>query len=303
MDAVASSLLVVALLVALGTLLRRSGIFPAASWAPIERLTYFVLFPALIVVELAKADLGGSAAISIALALVGAQLVMFALAFPLRRVLRLDGPRFGCLVQGFVRWNSYTALALAPLLFGPEALGLAAIAVGSLTPVANLLSVWALARHAPPGAPRPSLSRALASNPLLLACALGLAWNLLDLPLLRLVVEPLSILGRATLALGLLAVGAGLEPVRRVADVALLAIAAAGRLVLEPLVAIGLGRWFGLEGTALGVVALCAAVPTASSAYILARLMGGDAELTAAIVTVNTVLAVATLPAILALVI
>lgn len=303
MATVAEALLTVALVVALGVGLRRTGALPAPSWAPIERLTYFVLFPALIAVELARAELAGSGALRLAAALVGAQLAMFALAFLLRPLLALDGPRFGCLVQGFVRWNSYTALALAPLLFGPAAFGLAAIAVGSLTPVANVLSVWVLARHAPPGAPRPALLPSLATNPLLLACAAGLAWNLLGLPLPRLVAEPLSILGRATLALGLLAVGAGLEPLRHGAAWKVIAVAALGRLLLEPAIAILLARLFGLEGVALGVVALCSAVPTASSAYILARLMGGDAELTAAIVTVNTVLAVVTLPTVLALVV
>lgn len=303
MAMVAEALFSVALVVALGLLLRRSGALPLAAWAPIERLTYFVLFPALITVELAKADLAGSGAPRLAAALVGAQLAMFGLAFAARSLLRLDGPRFGCLVQGFVRWNSYTALALAPLLFGSEALGLAAIAVGSLTPMANLLSVWVLSRYAPAGAAHMPLLRSLLTNPLLLACGLGLGWNLLGLPLPRLVLEPLSILGRATLALGLLAVGAGLEPVALHRALPVLAAAALGRLVLEPMIAIGLARAMGLDGVALGVVALCAAVPTASSAYILARLMGGDAELTAAIVTLNTVLACLTLPAVLAFVI
>lgn len=299
MATIVQALAAVALIVALGLVLRRSGAMPSASWAPIERLTYFVLFPALIAVELARADLAGSGGLRVALALVGAQLSMFALAFPLRRLLALDGPRFGCLVQGFVRWNSYTALALAPLLFGAEALGLAAIAVGSLTPVANLLSVWALARHAPAGAARVPLVRALATNPLLLACLVGSGWNLLDLPLPRLVQEPLAILGRATLALGLLAVGAGLEPLRHWRAGSVIAVVAIGRLLVEPAIAILLARLLGLDGVALGVVALCAAVPTASSAYILARLMGGDAELTAAIVTVTTALAVLTLPIVL----
>lgn len=299
MATIAQALAAVALIVALGLVLRRSGAMPAESWAPIERLTYFVLFPALIAVELARADLAGSEAVRMASALVGAQLSMFALAFPLRRLLALDGPRFGCLVQGFVRWNSYTALALAPLLFGPEALGLAAIAVGSLTPVANLLSVWALARHAPAGAARVPLVRALSTNPLLLACLLGLGWNLLGLPLPRLLVEALAILGRATLALGLLAVGAGLQPLRHGSAWSVIAAVAIGRLLVEPAIAILLARLSGLDGVALGVVALCAAVPTASSAYILARLMGGDAELTAAIVTVTTASAVFTLPIVL----
>lgn len=299
MAVVAESLLVVAVVMALGFALRRSGALPAPAWAPIERLTYFVLFPALLFLELARADLAGAGAPGVAAALVGAQLGMLALAFALRRPLRLDGPRLGALVQGVVRWNSYTALALAPLLFGPRALGLTAVAVGALTPMANLLSVWVLTRHG--GEPRARLAvlRGLAGNPLLLACLAGLVWNLLALPLPRLLVEPLTVLARATLALGLLAVGAALEPVPAGTAVGVLVPAVVGRLVVEPLLAIGLARALGLDGVALGVVALCAAVPTSSTAYILARLLGGDAELTAAIATLTTVLAILTLPVVL----
>jgi hypothetical protein len=302
MPVVAEALLVVALVVALGLGLRRSGALPAATWAPLERLTYFVLFPALLFLELARADLAGAGAPRVALALVGAQLGMLALAFALRRPLALDGPRLGALVQGVVRWNSYTALALAPLLFGPAALGLAAVAVGALTPMANLVSVWVLTRHGGEPRARRAVLRGLATNPLLLACLLGLLWNLAGAPLPRLLAEPLAVLARATLALGLLAVGAALEPVRGGTAKGVLALAVAGRLLVEPLLAIGLARALGLEGTALGVVALCSAVPTSSTAYILARLLGGDAELTAAIATVTTVLAIVTLPAVLAFV-
>lgn len=302
MAVVGEALLGVALVVALGLVLRRTGALPAPAWAPLERLTYFVLFPALLFLELARADLAGAGAPRVAAALLGAQLGLFALAFALRRPLGLDGPRLGALVQGVVRWNSYTALALAPLLFGPAALGLAAVAVGALTPMANLLSVWVLTRHG--GEPRARLAvlRGLAGNPLLLACLLGLCWNLLALPLPRLLVEPLTVLARATLALGLLAVGAALEPVRGGTARGVLVAAVAGRLVVEPLLAIGLARALGLDGVALGVVALCAAVPTSSTAYILARLLGGDAELTAAIATVTTVVAIVTLPTVLFLV-
>ncbi len=301
MAVIAEALLTVTLLVALGLALRRTGAVPAASWASIERLTYFVLFPALLFVELARAELGGTGAARIALVLVAAQLAMAAAAFALRRPLALDGPRLGALVQGVVRWNSYTALALAPLLFGPSALGPAAVAVGSLTPMANLVSVWVLARHGAGPRARLAVLRGLATNPLLLACLAGLAWNLLGPPLPRFLLDALTVLGRATLALGLLAMGAALEPVRGGTAVRVIAAAALGRLLLEPLVAIGLARLVGLEGTALGVVALCSAVPTSSTAYLLARALGGDAELTAAITTVTTVLAILTLPVVLTL--
>jgi malonate transporter len=96
--------------------------------------------------------------------------------------------------------------------------------------------------------------------------------------------------------------GAALEPLRGTGALRVLAAAALGRLVIEPLLAIGLARLLGLDGIALGVVALCSAVPTSSTAYLLARALGGDAELTAAVTTVTTVLAIVTLPAVLSLV-
>jgi hypothetical protein len=57
-----------------------------------------------------------------------------------------------------------------------------------------------------------------------------------------------------------------------------------------------LGVWFGVSGTGLVIVAVCSAVPTAPSAYVLARQMGGDAPLLAQIITLQTILAAITMP-------
>jgi malonate transporter len=49
-------------------------------------------------------------------------------------------------------------------------------------------------------------------------------------------------------------------------------------------------------------VTACAAVPASSSAYVLARQMGGDAPLLAQIITLQTILAALTMPIAIALV-
>ena len=301
MEPLITALGAVVLLIGLGALLRVTGVFPDAAWVPMDRLSYFVLFPALLFNEIARADLLSGAALGLGSSLVLAQLAMFALAHLLRRPLRLNGPAFTSLVQGVVRWNSYVALALVPLLFGQAAMPLAAIGGGAMTPVANLLSVLVLTRHGGGGGSA-ALLPALLRNPLILACLGGIAWNLVDLPQPRLLFEPLAILGRAGLALGLLTVGAGLRPVPFGPSLGPLATASLCKLVLMPLLSLGLAFGMGVDGPALGIVALFAAVPTSSSAYILARLMGGDALLMAAIVTVTTVLALVTMPLFLALV-
>ena len=291
----------VALLIGLGYVLRATGFMPEASWAPVDRLVYYVLFPALLVREVATAELGGLPVARMATVLLVTQLLMAALAIGFRNLLRLDGPAFTSVLQCVVRWNTYVALALAPAVVAPQAVPLVALAVAVMVPAANILSVAALARHGTAPRTGPSqFARAVASNPLILACALGIAINGAGIGLPSLLHEPLALLGRATLALGLLTVGAGLRPALVADRRHLVASTTAAHLLLKPALGLLLAIAIGLSGAALEVVALACAVPTATSSYILARLLGGDAVLMAALVTTTTVAALATLPAVMA---
>jgi predicted permease len=81
--------------------------------------------------------------------------------------------------------------------------------------------------------------------------------------------------------------------------------AAAGvilKLVVMPALAVALAWWFGISGNSLVIVAVCSAVPTSPSSYVLARQMGGDAPLLAQIITLQTILAAITMPIAIALV-
>jgi predicted permease len=300
----AQALLPVVVLIGLGLLLARGGFLAREGWVAIERVVYFVLFPALLFLELAKAQLDGQPVLAMGGCLFLTQLALAAMAEGLRRLLRVAGPAHSSVVQCVVRFNSYVAIALAPALFGAAAASLTALAIAVMVPTANFLSVAALARHGEGAAGRRGLHgflKALATNPLILACLAGLLAQLLGLRLPPLIIEPLAMLAHATLALGLLAVGAGLRLGVVLARPALVLIATLGQLVLKPLLAFGLARLLGVGGTALAVVILVSAVPTSTSSYILARLMGGDAELMAALITTTTFLALATLPLVLIL--
>jgi malonate transporter len=169
--------------------------------------------------------------------------------------------------------------------------------VAVLVPLANVLSVAALARHGgkKAGGWR-GFVRALATNPLILACVAGQLWGQTGMALPTPVADTLTILARATLALGLLTVGAGLRAFSLSASSRVLVAALLGKLVLSPVLALCVGTALGLGGPTLGACILICGVPTASSAYILARIAGGDAELMAAIITAQTVVAMVSLP-------
>ena len=306
MAVVISALLPVFLLIVLGFVLRRSLMRLDTQWHGLERLTYYVLFPTLLIQTLVKADLS-----SVPVAGVGGTLMLSALAMsllclalrPLLSRWNIDGPAFTSIFQGATRWQTYVALAVAGNLFGNSGLALASVAMIAIIPLVNVFSVSVLAHYA---APEKQSIRAVAmtvvKNPLIWACAIGLAVNVTHLPLPKVWHDVAEALGRSSLGIGLLVTGAGLHLEGLLRPSLAASIAVFLKLFLMPALAVALALWFGISGPGLVVVAVCSSVPTSSSAYVLARQMGGDAPLLAQIITLQTILAAVTMPVVIALV-
>lgn len=302
MSAAAAALVPVFLVIVAGLVLRRTLMREEAHWVGLERLAYHVLFPALLIETLAKADLGKVAAVPAGVALlVGiATMTALLLAFQasLSRALRLDGPGFTSLYQGAARWNTFVALSVAGALYGDIGVTIAAVAAVAMIPPLNLLSTWVLIRFASP-ANRPNFMetlKLLVANPFIWSTALGILINVTGLPVPGILLTFADILGRSALALGLLMVGAGLAPESLARPRPAVFAATLLKLVLMPLVVGAAALLLGVTGSALAATVICAAVPTASGSYVLARQMGGDAQLVAEIITAQTLVALATLP-------
>jgi malonate transporter and related proteins len=307
MSVVLGALFPIFLLIILGLALRHWFIAEDAHWVGLEKLLYYVMFPALLVRTMARADLANVPVVAVGGTLFASVLLMAGICFLLRPLLArqfgLDGPAFTSLFQGATRWQTFVVLAVVGNLFGDLGLALASVAMVAMIPLLTVLCVWVLVHYASPGKPhwRDSLL-AMVQNPFIWACVIGLALN----PIASAIPRPLDVfidaLGRSSLALGLLIVGAGLRPRELVHLRAVTLIACALKLIVMPAIAIALARAAELSGANLTVVACCASVPAASNAYILARQMGGDAPLMAQILTVETVLAIVTMPIAIALV-
>lgn len=306
MALVIAALLPVFLLIVLGFILKRSLLRLETQWHGLERLTYYVLFPVLLVQTLVKADLGTVPVAGVGGALLLSLLLMSLLCLALQPLLArcaVDGPAFTSIFQGATRWQTYVALAVSVNLYGDTGLALASVAMVAIIPLVNVLSVSVLAHYA---SPEKQSVRAIAMtvvrNPLIWACAIGLALNVLHLPLPRIWHEVADALGRSSLAIGLLVTGAGLQLAGMFRPSLAASVAVFLKLVLMPVFAIALALWFGVTGSSLAIVAACSAVPTSASAYVLARQMGGDAPLLAQIITLQTILAAITMPIAIALV-
>lgn len=294
--------------IVLGYGLRRARFVDDGFWPAAERITFYVFFPALLISSTAKASLAGLDVGAVAAALVGAIAVVLALARALRRPLRLDGAAYSSLVQSAIRPNVYVAFSAAAALFGRDGLAAISLCIAIVVPVVNVVSVFVLVRHAGTGSASASararwrrIVLGVAANPLVLACAIGFALNLGGLGLPPLIGPLLEILAQASLSMGLLAVGAGLElkSLRRAGS----GVAAASvlKLAVLPLVTWLLAGLLGIDGVALAAVVTTSAVPVSATAYVMARQMGGDAPMMAGSITATTLAAALSLPLVLSL--
>lgn len=298
--AVLLALVPIALLIGLGWAMRRLGFLAPAFWPQAERLAYYVLLPSLFLHGLATARLDGVPTPRLAAALVLSTLAVAALLVAARPLFSLDGAAFTSVFQGGVRFNNYVGITAAAGLFGAQGIALAAVANAALVPTVNVLCVLVFARYGP-GRPTPlGVVRGIALNPLVLGCAGGILLQVTGWGLPAAAEPVLRALGQAALPLGLLCVGAALEfgAARTWAGPVL--AASAVKFALVPLAAALACAGLGLHGPAAATALLFQALPTASSSYVMARQLGGDAALMAAIIAAQTVLAGLLLPILLA---
>ncbi|SDU19524.1 AEC family transporter [Stappia sp. ES.058] len=301
MSIVFNALLPVLLVIATGYLVARMGIITGEQWRGIERIAYFVLFPAIIIATVAQTDFMALPAFEMSATLVASVITMAVIALGLqpllRRVFLVDGPRFTSVFQGATRWNTFVALAIANKMLGPDGVALLAVAIVAMVPLLNVMCVLVLSHFtsgAAPGVRKIVLD--LVRNPFIWSTATGLALNVTGLPLPLFAWSTLEILGSAALPIGIVCVGAGLDlnALRRPGPA--LSTALVLKLAVMPVLGFSYATLMGVHGPAFTAVMIAMSLPSAGGSYLLARQMGGDAKLMAEILTLQTLAAAVTMP-------
>jgi malonate transporter and related proteins len=264
-------------------------------WEQVESLVYYFLFPVLLFQSIVKSPLDLQAASSLIAAglLMGLSGIALAYSLPYLPFIgkTIDRREHAASAQVAFRFNSFIALALADRLAGPQGLLLIAVLIGVCVPLFNVGAVWPMARHAQTG-----FAKALLRNPLIIGTALGLVANVLGFSIPVWLEPTVTRIGAASLALGLMAAGAGMQfgslATSRTLTVSLLSI----RHFILPVVAFGLSKLFRLDPVQTTVLLAFSALPTASSCYVLASRMGYNGAYVAGLVTLSTLLGVVSLP-------
>ena len=282
-------------LIFIGYLLCRFTALDRKVWEPIESLVYYFLFPVLLFHSIVRnpLDLQGTSALMAAGFTLGLCGIALAYSLPYWPWLgrQFDRRLHAASAQVGFRFNSFIALALASKVAGPQGLQLVAVLIGVCVPLFNVGAVWPMARHANKG-----FARELVRNPLIIATASGLAANLLGFTVPPWLEPTVNRIGQASLALGLMAAGAGMQlgSLAKAKQLGIMVLCA--KHLGMPLLAFGLAMVFRLDTAQTTILLMFSAVPTASSCYVLAARMGYDGPYVAGLVTLSTLLGMASLP-------
>lgn len=297
-----SSIAPIFLLILLGNLLYRRGIPSVEFWNLNDKLVYWVLFPALLFYKTSTLDLSASLISDYAIVLVGGFFVVLLYALINIRLFRFGGRIASSMLQGTSRHNSFMAMAIAEKILGAEGLALAALAISFLVPLTNIsvvsLMVVQLGKADGRNLPKAILYD-LVRNPILIAIAIGLSVNSLNVGELPIIHDMTRLLGAAALPIVLLCIGANINFSAFNAAWTPTIISIIGKLVIFPCVILFLAIQLELSEVQTWVALIFGAAPTAASSYTLAKQMGGDAQLMAGIITLQTFLSFLTIPLVL----
>ena len=284
-------------LIILGFFLKRTKFLPEDTWPGIEKLTYFVLFPALLIRTLGLQSISGMPWASMLLVIFGTLTVSAILLILLRPKITKDNASFTSIFQGGIRFNTYIAFAIAQSLYGATGVAMSSVAAGFMIVLINL---WCISIFVIWG--KSSITgtlqfiKSIMFNPLIIGCTIGWFLSLSGIGVPSIAGDILEIVGRAALPFGLLAVGAALKPESINGHFKAIVCSSLIQFGLKPLIAVALITYTGLNGVAAAVLLIAFITPTAPSSYILARQLGGDIESMASIITMQTLLAFILMP-------
>ena len=185
-------------------------------------------------------------------------------------------------------------------LFGKEGVAVAAVIMAILVPSCNVIAVLALSSGKKVSVKQ--LLLPIIKNPLIISCVIGILLNLSPVGLPFGSEQLLKLLAAASLPLGLICIGGALQTTTLRRELKPIILSTLLRLLAMPVLTLIMAKLFSLPNLETILLVIFFAIPTAPTAYILTRQLNGDSQLMAGIITLQTIIAVFTLPIVLSFV-
>lgn len=286
-------------LIVIGYITKSKLIMAPDFWKGCEKITYYLLFPALLINGLVPVDLGEN--LQVIAPIVLATLFLGIVLITLQRVFLIEKARFTSYFQGSIRYNSYIFIGVSFALYGAKSIPFVAIIIAYMIVITNIFSVIILSIYASEKKPDLfAILKAVAKNPLVVACIVGIILNKMPFLYPKTISSLFVFLGNAALAISLMCVGAGLNLGHLTRNFKSVFIVTIIKLLILPAITITFFYLFHITtGLEKNIALLYAAVPCAGNAYILAQQMKGDHQTMASIISATTLASIFTIPFVL----
>ena len=284
------------LCIMLGYFLARIGMIKKDLRKGLNALSFKIFLPFYLFNSVYTTDVSTSFNAKLMIFCCVAMLAWFGLLMYLIPRMEKENPRRGVLIQAMFRSNfALFGLPMAESLCDAERMGPTSLLIGVCVPLVNILAVITLETFR---GGKPSVKKMLigiAKNPLIIASVLGVAFNLLNIPLPSAVHKTITDLGKVATPLSLVALGASFTFASAAAFRKQLIVGVSGKLVVCPLIMVALAVLLGLRAEMLVPVLIFFAAPTAVSSFPMAQQMDGDGELAASLVVFTSTLSILTI--------
>ncbi len=281
----------ICLMLFLGWFLKRIHLINETFIDTASKLVYQVTLPALLFLSIVNADKDTEINISYITYALVANLLFFMLSTVLSKLFIKEKQDHGVIIQGCFRANTaIIGLAYAANVYGDSGVALAAVYVAFVTVLYNILAVIALTKGQAGISTRRlvDLLYSISKNPLIISIFIGVICFTLELRIPPVMIQTGQYFADMTLPLALLCTGASLNIKELQSGSRSAWFAGSLKLVLAPLLITGSAYLLGFSEIEIGLLFFMSGAPTAAASYVMARSMGGNANLAANIIAITT---------------
>lgn len=299
MSQILNSVLPVFMLIALGTVLKRTGWTDDRFHRTCDRLVYYIFFPAMLFWKIGSPQTSDSISWKAALAAVAAVVSVYLLSLLYAVLTRMEAGRVGSFSQACYRFNTYVGMAIVLAVFGESGVRNFAVIISVSIPMINFLAVgtliWFAKDRTDTEVSLGFFIKSIVSNPLILACFLGLVYSRLGVPFPGFVDSSLRLMAWVSLPLALLSIGGSLTVPKLKAHFLPAAASAGFKLIALPCTGWFFLRLFNVDPRSSAVAMIFFTLPTSAAIYILSSQLHSDADLASASIVLSTVLSLVSL--------
>jgi malonate transporter and related proteins len=291
---------VVALIFA-GQVLRRREFTTGAFLKVSDRLVYFIFFPVMLFWKIGGAPLAFTGEGGFYASAVLAVAVVFLLSTAYILFAGVARYQAGSFSQSCYRFNTFIGVAVVMSAFGEEGVRRFGLLIGVVIPLINVLSVatlnWFGGRKVSPTVQLLHTVRALAANPLVLGCLVGMVYARFVHWFPAFLDNTLRMASYVTLPLALISIGGALSLEGMRTHLRLSLTASIFKLAILPVIGFASMKAMGVTGQPFQVGMVFFALPTSTALYILSSQLNSDTDLAAAAIALSTLLSIFSLSA------